>query len=150
LKHEIFFFLMVSPCYCAVCAVRLQFKIFWQGYIKKIRKFMVSPTGIQTDYNQSVFHRELQKNYGIVPQSPTDLPTELPTYNTDGITDRFTHITKRTHVWHVSVCTNTDGITDGFTRIPKRTHVDTCPSARIPTDRKVWRDFWTFFGAHFN
>jgi hypothetical protein len=27
---------------------------------------------------------------------------------------------------------------------------DTCPSARIPTDRKVWRDFWTFFGAHFN
>ena len=27
---------------------------------------------------------------------------------------------------------------------------DTCPSARIPTDRKVWRDFRTFFGAHFN
>jgi hypothetical protein len=27
---------------------------------------------------------------------------------------------------------------------------DTCPSARIPTDRKVWRDFRTFFGTHFN
>ena len=24
---------------------------------------------------------------------------------------------------------------------------DTCPSARIPTDRKVWRDFQTFFCA---
>ena len=158
---------MVSPCYCAVCAVRLQFKIFWQGYIKKIRKFMVSPTGIPTDYNQSVFHRELQKNYGIVPQSPTDLPTDynpsvfhrelqknygivpqsptdlptdynpsvfhrelqknygivphsptslptaFPTSNTDGITDGFTHIPKRTHVWHVSVCKNTIGFSDG-------------------------------------
>jgi hypothetical protein len=27
---------------------------------------------------------------------------------------------------------------------------DTCPSARIPTDQKVWRDFRTFFGAQFN
>jgi hypothetical protein len=25
---------MVSSCYCVVCAVRLQFKILWQGYIK--------------------------------------------------------------------------------------------------------------------
>jgi len=125
--------------------------------------------GIPTGYNPSVFHRELQKNYGIVhnhrricrrtitrryftescktitglchihrqvyrrsyrrtipAESPTDLrtsrsarmsdtcpfaqiPTELPTSNTDGITDGFTHIPKRTHVWHVSVCTNTDG-----------------------------------------
>jgi len=96
---------------------------------------MVSPTDLPTDNNLSVFHRELQKNYGIVPQSPTDLPTDynplkfhrglqnnygivpqsptgLPTYNTDGITDEFKHITKGTHVWHVSVCTNTDGVTD--------------------------------------
>jgi hypothetical protein len=31
---------------------------------------------------------------------------------------------------------------------------DTCPFVQIPTDfltdRKVWRDFWTFFCAHFN
>jgi len=33
---------------------------------------MVSPTGILTAYNPSVFHRELKKIYGIVPQSPTD------------------------------------------------------------------------------
>jgi hypothetical protein len=162
---------MGSPCYCVVCAVRLQFKILWQGYIKK-EKFTISPTdynpsvfhrelkniygivplsptdsptdinssvfhrGLQkiykivpqspmdlpTEKNPSVFHRELQKNYGIVPQSPTDLHTSrsarmsdtcpfaqiltaLLMFNTDG----FTHILKRTHVWHVSVCTNTDG-----------------------------------------
>ena len=81
------------------------------------------PMDLLTEYNPSVFHKELQKNYGIVPHSPTSLPTKLPTYNTDGITDGLTHITKRMHVWHVSVCTNTDGITDGFTHIPKRTHV---------------------------
>jgi hypothetical protein len=57
---------MVGPCYCVVCVVRLQFKILWQGYIKK--KITVSPT----DYNPSVFHRELQNNYRIVPLSPTD------------------------------------------------------------------------------
>jgi hypothetical protein len=90
---------------------------------------------LPTDDNPSVFHRELQKNYGIVPQSPTDLPTNynplefhrelqnnyrivpqsptgLLTYNTDGITDGFKHMTKHTHVWHVYVCTNTDGVTD--------------------------------------
>ena len=36
------------------------------------------------------------------------IPTTLPTYNTNGITDGFTHILKCTHVWHVSVCTNAD------------------------------------------
>ena len=36
------------------------------------------------------------------------IPTALTTYNTNGITDGFTHIPKCTHVWHVSVCTNTD------------------------------------------
>jgi len=71
-----------------------------------------SPTDLPTDYNPSVFHRELQKNYRIVPHSPTGLLMELPTYNIDGITDGFTYITKRTHVWHVSVCTNTDGVTN--------------------------------------
>jgi hypothetical protein len=33
---------------------------------------MVSLTGIPTDYNPSVFHRELKNIYGIVPFSPTD------------------------------------------------------------------------------
>ena len=94
---------MASPCYCVVCAVRLQFKILWQGYIKKNKKNLrfhwrvyrrtitrryftelkniygivpLSPTDSPTDKNPLVFHRELQKNYGIVPLSPTDVPTD--------------------------------------------------------------------------
>ena len=152
---------MVSPCYCVVCAVRLQFKILWQGYIKKYEKFKVSPTGTPTDYNPSVFHRELKniygimplsptdhtrwyfiesckKIYGIVPQSPTCTPTDFPTDNTD----RFTHIPKPTHVRHVSAAQIPmdwpTSNTNGFTHIPKRI------AARIPTDQKVWRYFWTF------
>jgi hypothetical protein len=143
---------MVSPCYCVVCAVRLQFKILWQGYIKKNKKNLRFHRRV---YQRTITRRyftELQKNYGIVPQSPTDIPTEnnpstfhrrtlptesptdlrtsrsarmsdtcpsaqiptaLPMYNTDGITDGFTHIPNHTHVWHVSVCTNTDRVSDG-------------------------------------
>ena len=160
---------MVSPCYCVVCAVRLQFKILWQGYIKKYEKFKVSPT----DYNPSVFHRELKKIYGIVPlsptasptdhtrqyfiesckniygivpQSPTGFPTDVRTSRRPRMSDtcpsakiltdwptsntnRFTHIPKRTHVRHVSVCTNTDGFADRS---------------------KSLAGFSNFFGAHFN
>ena len=42
-----------------------------------------SPMASPTDYNPSIFHRELKKIYGVVPQSPT----MLPTYITNGITD---------------------------------------------------------------
>ena len=91
----------------------------------------LSPTDLPTDKNPSVFHRELQKNYGNVPQSPTGTPTALSTYNTDGITAGFTHIPKRIHVWHVSVCTNTDDFTDvqyqrNHRRIYAHPEVHTC------------------------
>ena len=165
---------MVSPCYCVVCAVRLQFEIFWQGYIKTNKKNLpfhrrvyrrtitrryftesckhitglchnhqriCRPTITRRYFTESSkkitrlchIHRQVyRRRYRrIIPaESPTDLhtsrsarmsdtcpsaqiPTELPTSNTDGITDSFTHIPKRTHVWHVSVCTNTDGVSDG-------------------------------------
>jgi hypothetical protein len=78
-----------------------------------------SPTALPTDYNPSVFHRELQRNYGIVPQSPTGISTALPTSHTDRIP--------------------TDLRTSWSARMS-----DTCPSAQIPTNRKVWRDFRTF------
>ena len=52
---------MVSSCNCAVCAISLQFKILWKDTL--------------TDYNPSVFHRELKKIYGIMSQSPTESPT---------------------------------------------------------------------------
>jgi len=158
---------MVSPCYCVVCAVRLQFKILWQGYIKKKlrfhqrvyrwtitrRYFTESCKKIMglCHFHRRIYRRNITCRYFIesykkitglchhhrcvhrrlyrrhIPmESPTNLrtsrsarmsdtcpsahiPTALPTTNTDGITDGFTHIPKRTHVWHVSVCTNTDG-----------------------------------------
>ena len=72
-----------------------------------------------TAYNPSVFHRELKKIYEIVPQSLMESPTVLPMYITDDITDGLP--TSR------SACMS-----------------DTCLSAHIPTDRKVWQDFLTF------
>jgi hypothetical protein len=55
----------------------------------------------------------------------------------------------------VSVCTITDGRTDGITDGQRMS--DTCPVCTItdgiadglPTDRKVWRGFRTFFGCAF-
>jgi len=111
---------VISLCYCVVCAVRLQFKIFWQGYIKKNKKNLRFPRRV---YRRS--YRCL-----LPTESPTDLhtsrgarmsdtcpstqiPMELPMSNTNGITDGFTYILKRTHVWHVSICTNTDEFSNG-------------------------------------
>jgi hypothetical protein len=71
-----------------------------------------SPTESPTAYNPSVFHRELKNIYGIVPQSPTESPTVLLTYITDGITDELP--------------------TSRSARMS-----DACPSAHVPTDRKV-------------
>jgi len=82
------------------------------------------------------------------------IPTELPTVNTDGITDG-----PRMHATCLSALiptefptVNTDGITDG-PRMP-----DTCSSARIPTaltdgianETKKFGGIFDFFGAHFN
>ena len=72
---------MVSPCYCVVCAVRLQFKIFWQCYIKKNKKNLRFHRRV---YRQTItrryFTESCKKIYGIVPHSPTAFPTA----NTDG------------------------------------------------------------------
>jgi len=107
---------------------------------KKIRKIMVSPTGTPTEYNPSVFHRELKKKLrdcatftdGLKPvgisQRVAKNLRDCATI-TDGITDGLTHIPKRTHVRHVSVCTNTDGFSDGS---------------------KSLAGFSNIFGAHFN
>ena len=117
---------MVNSCYCAACAVRLQFKILWHGYTKKLEKFTVSPTEYNpsvfdrelknnygsmpqlqtaspTEYNPSIFHKELKKNYGSVQQSLTESPTLWPTYIIDGLTDEIPTSRKRTHVRRVSV-----------------------------------------------
>jgi hypothetical protein len=73
----LFFFNGQPLLLCCVCC-KIAIQDFVTGLHKK-KKIMVSPTGIPTDYNLSVFHRELQNNYGIVPPSPTGTPTALPT-----------------------------------------------------------------------
>ena len=121
----LFFFNGQPLLLCCVCC-KIAIQDFVTGLHKK-KKFTVSPTGIPTDYNPSVFHRELQKNYGIVPHSPTGLPT----YNTDGITDglrtsrsaRMSDTCPSAHIPTAVPMSITDGITDGFTHFPKRTHV---------------------------
>jgi hypothetical protein len=60
----------------------------------------------------SVFHRGLKKIYGIVPQAPTESPTNI-----------------------------TDDITDGLPTSRSARMSDACLSAHVLTDRKVWRDF---------
>jgi len=125
----LFFFNGQLLLLCYVCC-KIAIQDFVTRLHKKIRKIYdftdgLKPVGISkrveknygivplspTDYNLLVFHRELQNIYGIVPQSPTafwrKIPTELRTSQSA----------------HMS---------------------DTCPSAQIPMDRKVWRDFWTF------
>jgi len=82
-----------------------------------------SPMELPTEYNPSVSHRELQKNYGIVPHSPTGLPT----FNTDGITDelrtsRSARMSDMCPSAHIPMAVPTS-ITDGFTHFSKRTHV---------------------------
>jgi hypothetical protein len=127
---------------------------------------------IPTEYKPSVFHRELQKNYGILPHSPTDfrrhnrrnhrrivacmsdtcpsacILTVLPTSITDVLTDgsRMSDTCPSAPLPTKFLTSHTDGITDG-SRMS-----DTCPSAplltefstEVPTDRKFWRDFQTF------
>jgi hypothetical protein len=55
------------------CKIAIQDFTTWL-HKKNKKQFTVSPT----DYNPSVFHRELKKNYGSVPQSLTESPTEYP------------------------------------------------------------------------
>jgi len=120
--------------------------------------------GTPTDYNPSVFHRELKKIYGIVPLSPTASPTDhtrryftesykniygivpkspmgtpmdFPTDNTDGCT----HIPKPTHVRHVSVCTKTNGLTDvKYRRIYAHPEAHACQTrVRLHEYRRICR-----------
>ena len=54
-----------------------------------------SPTAITDGIVSSVSHRELEKNYGLLPQFPTASPTAFPTQSpmtiTDGIVPSVSH-----------------------------------------------------------
>jgi hypothetical protein len=75
MKYLFFFNGQLLLLCCVCCKIAIQ--DFVTGLHKKREKFTVSPTGTLTEYNPSVFHRELKNIYGIVPQSPTDSPKVL-------------------------------------------------------------------------
>jgi len=63
-----------------VCAVKLQFKLLCKRidrqYKKNMQKLDTTPTTRPTTCYPSVFHRELQKNYNILPHSPMAIITD--------------------------------------------------------------------------
>jgi hypothetical protein len=143
---------MVSSCYCAACAVRLQFKILWHGYTKKLEIFTVSPTGTPTAYNPSVFHRELKNNYGSIPQLPTASPTEYnPSIFHTELKKNYGSVpqspTESPTVWPTYII---DGLTDGIPTSRSARMSDSCPSCRRIDGSKSMAGFLKFFGAHIN
>jgi hypothetical protein len=62
----------------------------------------------------SVFHRELEKNYGLVPQFPTESPTEITDGNHTSRSARLSEALLPTELLAVQFPTViSDGITNG-------------------------------------
>jgi len=167
----LFFFKGQPLLLCCVCC-KIAIQDFLRGLHKKNKKNLPFHRRIyRRKITRQYFTESCKKITGfchihrrIADGFPMAFPTLIPTASPTGC---------RTHVWHVFVYTITDGITDGSrmsdtcpsARIPTAfptSYTDDitdgsrmsnmCPSARIPTafstewptDRKVWRDFWTF------
>jgi len=79
---------------------------------------------IQTASPMNLSTSQRARMYDTCPSA--QIPTELPTSNTDGITDDFTRIPKRTHVWHMSVCTNTDRFSNGLKSLARFSNLFWC------------------------
>jgi len=82
-----------------LCHIHRQ--VYWWSYRRTIST--ESPTDLRTSRSARMSD--------TCPSA--QIPMGLPTSNINGITDGFTHIPKRTHVWHVSDCTNINGVSDG-------------------------------------
>jgi hypothetical protein len=185
----LFFFNGQPLLLCCVCC-KIAIQDFLKGLHKKNKKNLRFHRRVYRRTITRRYFTESCKNiYGIVPHSPmafrrlfrrpipTDLctsrsarmsdtcpsariPTALPTSNIDGITDGLSHIPKRTHVWHVSVCTNTDGFADVKYRRNHRWrthvwHVSVCTntdgfSNGFADGSKSLAGFSNFFDAYFN
>jgi hypothetical protein len=150
---------MVSPCYCVVCAVRLQFKILWQGYIEKNKKnFMFYQRHITRRYfteswkkfmglchshrrlyrrtiTRRYFTENCKKIYEIVPHSPTALPTDHnPSVFHRELQKIYGIVPQSPPVYRRRYRRPilTESPTDLDTSRSARMS-DTCPSAQIPT-----------------
>ena len=152
----LFFFNGQPLLLCCVCC-KIAIQDFLKGSHKKNKKNLRFHRRVyRRTITRRYFIESCKKIYGIVPHSPTAFPTA----NTDGITDGLSHIPKRTHVWHVSVCTNTDGFADVKYRRNHRRHmhvwhVSVCTNTDGFSDvfadgSKSFAGFLNFFGAHFN
>ena len=129
---------MVSPCYCVVCAVRLQFKILWQGYIKKknlrfhwrtiTRRYFTESwkqfTGL-CHFHRRIHQRTISRRYF----------TESCKTIT-GLCHNHRRVHRRLYRRKIPTESPTDLRTSRSARMS-----NTCPSAQIPmdflTDRKV-------------
>ena len=138
---------MVSPCYCVMYTIRLQFKILWQGYIKKNKNLR---------FHRRVYRRTITRRYFTESRKTF---TGLCHFH------RRIHQRTLTRRYFTESYKKITGLCHNHRRVPRRLYrrtipteslmdlrtsrsarmFDTCPSAQIPTDRKVWRDFRTFF-----
>ena len=117
-----------------------------QRFEKHLRDCATFTNGVTDGYGPSVFHRELKNIYGIVPLSSTASPMDHTRWYFTKSCKTFTglcHNHQRVHRRLDRRTIPTDLRTSWSARMS-----DTCLSAQIPTefptDRKVWRDFWTF------
>ena len=128
--------------------------VFHRELQKQLRDFATFTDEFPTDFRR-LFRRQYRRTHRRVGARMYDtcpsaqLPTSFPTSKPDGITDgsRMSDTCPSTQLPTEFPTSNTDDITDGSCMS------DTCPSALLPTefltdlptDRKVWRDFRTFF-----
>jgi len=113
---------------------------------------MVSPM----DWNPSVFHKELKKIYGIVPQSLTDWhPSVFHRVEkflqncatiTDGVTDRFTDGLRTSWSARMSETWSVDMFTDGYVG----TFTDRITVGTFTDGSKSLAGIFIFFGADIN
>jgi len=93
---------------------------------------MVSLTGTPTDYNPSVFHRELKNIYGIVPHSSTASPTAYNPSVFHRELKKIYEIVPQSSTESLTVLPTY--ITDGLPRSRSARMSDVCPSTQVPTD----------------
>lgn len=130
MKYLFFFNGQLLLLCCMCCKSGIQ--DFVTGLQKKQEKFMVSLTGTPTDYNPSVFHRELKNIYGIVPHSSTASPTAYNPSVFHRELKKIYEIVPQSSTESLTVLPTY--ITDGLPRSRSARMSDVCPSTQVPTD----------------
>jgi len=142
---------MVSPCYYVVCAVRLQFKILWQGYIEINKKnFMFYRRLYRRNITRRYFTKSWKKFTG-------SCHTYRRLYRRTITRQYFTESCKKI----IGLCHNHRRYTDGVTDVQYRrndqrihahleaqaclTHVHLHKYRRIEKSGGIFKLFWCAF-----